>query len=348
MTTDTATDLTVALVGDVNLGVPINPNSVFDLVKKQFDKFDVRFCNLEGCLFDSNVGLQYKPGWRHCDQANITALAQLKFNAAACANNVHFGEQAIRNSFSQLDKHHIVHAGAGMDYREARTPAIFESQGTKFGLLAYTSVFWPVDHAATENQAGVSTVKIYTSYQPHRRLHEMPGAPATTVTYPDENEFEEMKKDIMNLRSRVDILVVYFHWGISGAQEICQYQTTLGRAAIDSGADLVIGSHPHVVQGIEFHKAKPIFYSLGNFVFGSGFKPTRGYRNGLVAIADVRNRKVARLSAIPNALNENDQPVLLRPEQAESKTVVDTITRLSSSLGTKLTSDGDKLIVEAS
>ena len=61
-------------------------------------------------------------------------------------------------------------------------------------------------------------------------------------------------------------LVVYFHWGVSGQYEVCQYQTTLGRLAISAGADLVVGSHPHVVQAVEIYKGKPIFYSLGNFL----------------------------------------------------------------------------------
>lgn len=348
MSNSKASDLSVALVGDVNLGTPIDPHIIFDHVKGDFEKFDVRFCNLEGCLFDPKVELEYKSGWHHCDRANIKALAELKFNAAACANNVHFGEDAIRNSLSLLDKHNIVHAGAGMNYGEARRPAIFEADGTKFGLLAYTSVFWPIGHAATENRAGVATVKIHTSYQPHRRLVEMPGAPATTITYPDEKEFEEMKSDIRNLRGKVDLLVVYYHWGVSGSQEICQYQRTLGRTAIDLGADLVMGSHPHVVQGIEFYREKPIFYSLGNFVFGSGFAPVRKYRTGMVAVAEVRNRRVERVFIVPSVVLEKDRPALLTPDQADSRPVVDNINRLCAEFGTKMTREGSRFLVERS
>lgn len=348
MASERTSDLSVALLGDVNLGAPINPHNVFDLVKREFDEFDVKFFNLEGSLFDHKVELEFKPGWHHCDPVNVKALADLKLNAAACANNVHFGEDAIRYSLSLLDKHNIVHAGAGMNYREARRPAIFESGGTTFGLLAYTSVFWPIGHAATESRAGVATVKIHTSYQPHRRLHEMPGVPATTLTSPDEKEFEDMKNDIINLRQKVDVLVVYYHWGVSGSQEICQYQTTLGRSAIDSGADLVIGSHPHILQGIESYGGKPIFYSLGNFVFGSGFKPVRRYRSGLVAIAEVRNREIVRVSATPSAINDKEQPALLGLDQAESRTVMDSIIRQSSALGTKLTRNGNRFLLEKS
>jgi poly-gamma-glutamate capsule biosynthesis protein CapA/YwtB (metallophosphatase superfamily) len=347
MPSNTGHGLSVALVGDLNLGTPINPDNVLDLIKTDFDAFDIKFCNLEGCLFDPNVLLEHKPGWRHCDHARVQVLAELEINAAACANNVHFGEAAIKHSLSLLDKHNIAHAGAGMNRNEARRPAIFESQGTTFGLLSYTSVFWPIGQAAGEKTAGVATVKVYTSYEPHRRLFEMPGAPPTTLTYPDEKHCEEVTNEIIELRKKVDVLVVYFHWGVSGQHEVCQYQMALGRLAINAGADLVVGSHPHVVQAIEIYKEKPIFYSLGNFIFGSDFKPARGYRNGLVAIAEVENRQVVRVLIVPSAINEKEQPALLGPDQSESAALMDNIKRLSSAFGTQFIRHGNRFLAAA-
>lgn len=347
MASNTGSGLSVALVGDLNLGTPINPHNVLDLIKTDFGALDVKFCNLEGCLFDPNVLLEHKPGWRHCDQGLVQVLAELKLNAAACANNVHFGQAAIEHSLSLLDKHNITHAGAGINRQEARRPAIFEWKGTTFGLLSYTAVYWPIGQAAGEKNAGVATVKVYTAYEPHRRLFEMPGAPPTTLTHPDEKECEEIKNDIIELRKKVDVLVVYFHWGVSGHHDVCQYQTTLGRLAINAGADLVVGSHPHVVQAVEIYKGKPIFYSLGNFLFGSDFKPARGYRNGLVAIAEVKNREVVRVLIVPSAINEKEQPALLGPDQSESAALMDSVKRLSSVFGTQFIRHGDRFLVTA-
>jgi poly-gamma-glutamate capsule biosynthesis protein CapA/YwtB (metallophosphatase superfamily) len=344
MASETRRDLSVALVGDVNFGSPINPENVLDLVKEDFEPFEVKLCNLEGCLFDPDVLLEHKPGWRHCHRDFVKVLAELKFNAAACANNVHFGEDAIRQSLSILEKYNIAHAGAGMNLSEARRPAIFAANQTIFGLLSYTSVFWPVGQAANETKAGVATVKVYTSYEPHRRLFEMPGAPATTLTRPDEKELEELKSDIKDLRKKVDVVIVYFHWGVSGQYEVCQYQRTLGRSAVDAGADLVVGSHPHVVQAVEIYKGKAIFYSLGNFIFGSDFKPARGYRNGLVAVAELRNNRISTIAVIPSALNEKEQPALLRPDQPGSAALMDNVARMSSMFGTKLKRDGDRYL----
>ena len=119
-------NLSVAFVGDVNLGSPINPNNVFDLVKRNFEAFDVKFFNLEGCLFDSERELEYKPGWHHCDAASVRALVELRFNAAACANNVHFSEDAIRSSGfdpSGLEVRHLDLKGKSNPFKVHVLPA---------------------------------------------------------------------------------------------------------------------------------------------------------------------------------------------------------------------------------
>jgi poly-gamma-glutamate synthesis protein (capsule biosynthesis protein) len=71
-----------------------------------------------------------------------------------------------------------------------------------------------------------------------------------------------------------NLVIVSFHWGLEGAHEVIDVQRALGRAAIDAGADLVLGTHPHVIQGIETYGGRRIVYSLGNFVFGGNVNPT--------------------------------------------------------------------------
>jgi poly-gamma-glutamate capsule biosynthesis protein CapA/YwtB (metallophosphatase superfamily) len=175
----------------------------------------------------------------------------------------------------------------------------------------------------------------------------MPGAPATTLTRPDERDCEELTREIGELRKKVDVLVVYFHWGVSGQQEICEYQQSLGRLAIDAGADLVAGSHPHVVQAVELYKVKPVFYSLGNFIFGSDFKPARGYRNGLVAIAEIEKRRVVRICVQPSAINAGEQPALLRAAQPEAAAMIDNLQRSSAAFNTGLSRHRDRWTVTA-
>jgi poly-gamma-glutamate synthesis protein (capsule biosynthesis protein) len=68
-------------------------------------------------------------------------------------------------------------------------------------------------------------------------------------------------------KEQVDYLFVCVHWGVEHTTELTDYQVANGHAYIDAGADAVIGSHPHVLQGMEYYNGKPIFYSLGNFIF---------------------------------------------------------------------------------
>ena len=83
-----------------------------------------------------------------------------------------------------------------------------------------------------------------------------------------------VRKAVAARKAPENLVIVSFHWGLEGVHEIIDVQRALGRAAIDAGADLVLGTHPHVIQGIETYRARRIVYSLGNFVFGGNVNPT--------------------------------------------------------------------------
>ena len=99
-------------------------------------------------------------------------------------------------------------------------------------------------------------------------------------------------EQIDHLKETCDYVVVYVHWGLEKKDRPEEYQHSLGRQYIDAGADLVIGSHPHVLQGIEYYKGKPIVYSLGNFIFGSSIPKT-------ALLAAEWDGETTRLSLIP-------------------------------------------------
>jgi len=136
------------------------------------------------------------------------------------------------------------------------------------------------------------------------------------------------------LRDKVDIIVVAFHWGEEKSTEPKAYQRTLARAAVESGADLVIGHHPHVVQGIEVVDGIPVFYSLGNAVFGSYSKTARW---GLIARVEFDQSRPVSAQAIPvNVFNEQVrfQPVLFDAELATEK--LHELKTLSAAWGTEI------------
>jgi poly-gamma-glutamate synthesis protein (capsule biosynthesis protein) len=247
----------------------------------------------------------------------------------------------IMESLGVLDENGIAHVGAGANWAEARKPVVLTKKGTRFGFLSYSSVFFPVGHAAQKASPGIATVKGITYYQPHPRIFEMPGAPATTVSMPDPEELEFMKADIRKLKPKVDVLVVAFHWGISGSQETAMYQVTLGHEAIDCGADLVFGQHPHTPQAVEVYKEGAIFYSLGNFVF-DWVKMAKA-RDGLLLRCLIENKAAKKVSFVPVRRNDEGQPRIL--DLNEGHDIVTVVTELSHKCGTQLQCDNGEVVV---
>ena len=315
------------LTGDINLTNVTDPAKPFALVADTLHAEDVVFGNLEGCLSDAVDPYHYmsKAGWRNAGTAGAPALRLGGFDAVGCANNVTFGREAILESLAVLDELGVPHTGAGHDLTSARRPVVLERDGTRYGFLQYTSVFWPIGHQASdarrsegfdlfdkqydsgaglpdaplphEAAVGVATIKAHTAYLPNPRTGEMPGGPATTLTWPDPEYLAAFQEDVSALRERVDVLVTSHHWGISGSDDTQQYQVDVAHAAVDAGADLVIGHGPHVIQPIEVYKGKAVFYSLGNFHFG--WEHMFGGWVGLAVKADVRDGEISSVRCVP-------------------------------------------------
>ncbi len=331
----------ILIAGDTHLQGREDPATAFDHVLAFFEQADLRIVNLEGCLSDPQYTIPHKAGWRQPERRMVTGLVKAHIDMVATANNVTFGAAPILESLETLDSFGIAHAGSGRTREEARRPATVTRDGVRVGMLSYTCVFWPYGHAATETEPGVATVKCHTAYQPHHRVEEMPGAPATTLSWPHAAEQAALEADIRALRPQVDVLIVYFHWGVSGSRDLAQYQPTLGQAAIDAGADVVVGSHPHVPQAVELYRDRAIFYSLGNFVFD--WPPMRAYRDGLLAEARVEERSLVEVRFYTVRRDEAGHPVILAPS-ATTELVEDLVAR-SAALGTTLRVERDSVLV---
>jgi len=157
---------------------------------------------------------------------------------AAAANNhiADYGRQGIVETINALERAGIRHVGIGLTLEQARTPAIVTVKGKRIAVLAY---YGKGEFAATDTSAGFAP-----RVQPW------------------------IVEDVRRADSAADYVVVSFHWGVEKAEFPEPWQVALGHAVIRSGADLVVGHHPHVLQGIERYKGGLIAYSLGNFVFG--------------------------------------------------------------------------------
>ena len=177
------------------------------------------------------------------DPKYVSVLPELGADIVTLANNhmLDFGREPLRETLSALDGAGILHVGAGLNLAEASALKTIEAGGWTIGFLGATRVIPEHSWTASRSNSG-----LFTTYDPTKLLEEIQAAKETC-----------------------DYVVVYVHWGVERNTEPEDYQKTLARQYIDAGADAVIGAHPHVLQGIEYYHGKPIFYSLGNFIFAN-------------------------------------------------------------------------------
>lgn len=305
--------VTILAVGDVYIG----GSAEFYLKKNGYSypfreteniirNSDIALANLEAPLTESVNVLMEKKFVLKTAPAAANAIKTAGFDVVTLANNhiMDYGADGLKDTIDLLDKAGIKHTGAGQDLKEARTPAILNIKGTRVAFLAYSNVF-PEEFYATENSAGTA-----------------------------QGLYEHIKSDIKNISKHLDILVVSFHWSEELARHPKEYQIRLAHLAIDNGADLVVGHHPHVIQGVERYKDGIVFYSLGNFAFGSfGQTP-----EGIMAIVKLSKGRIISAEIIP--LNVNNKEVFFQPKPLQGEgavSVIDDIRDISSRFGLILT-----------
>ncbi len=243
-------DITLVLVGDVMLAD--GPGKLIRSGRDPFAHFasalrdaDLSIGNLE-CVISSKGRAESKP---YTFRAPKRALPLLKkyFSVVSLANNHSgdFGKPAFADMLDTLDRRGISYVGGGRNLRDAHRPFVREIKGKRIGLLAYNG-FFPRSFEALPDSPG------------HAWLDE-------------DYVIDGIRK--AKQESGVDFLIVYPHWGWEYQKTASDRQINMAHLMIDSGADAVVGGHPHVTQNIEIYRGKPIFYSLGNFVF-DGFKDT--------------------------------------------------------------------------
>ena len=172
------------------------------------------------------------------------------------------GVPGVEDTLGALAEAGVASYGIGMNLEEARQPVILERKGTKVGFLSY-NLTGPDETWANSKKPGAAYIRIISEYVIQEPC---PGSAPRAYTAGYFGDMEKMRLDIESLKSRCDVVVVHFHQGIGVKHaQIADYERQIDRAAIDYGADLVIGEHAHVCKGIEKYKGKAIFYGMGNF-----------------------------------------------------------------------------------
>ncbi|HEY7579225.1 MAG TPA: CapA family protein, partial [Acetobacteraceae bacterium] len=229
------------LTGDVNLMNVDDPAVPFAQVRQEFHATDVVFSNLECCLYDPPGGhAPDNEGFFAPSLIGGEALLNGGIGAVGIANNVNYGDAAIAASIERLDALGIPHTGAGANLAAARAPAIVQRDGIRYGFLQRSSVYWPTNHEAGTNSAGIAVLRAHTAYQVpmHKTRPEIPpmnrpGIPPVIITWADPEYLRSFTDDIAALRQKTDILVASCHWGLH--KDVLAYMPEIAHAAIDAG-----------------------------------------------------------------------------------------------------------------
>lgn len=240
------------LLSDHVLGAYHKAGSIDGVVDQTYqsviDSSDVFMVNQEFPFSDRGTAAADKQYTFRLPPEKVSLFQEMGIDIVTLANNhaLDFGTDALLDTCATLDAAGIYRVGAGANLDEAKMPVIMDIKGKTIGFLGASRVIPVGSWNATSKSPGM-----LTTYDP-------------TVL------IEEIKK----ARETCDFVIVYVHWGIERDEYPQDYQRTMARQYIDAGADMVIGSHPHVLQGMEYYNGKPIIYSLGNFVFGSSIPKT--------------------------------------------------------------------------
>lgn len=373
--------ITMMATGELILGMSEpSPEFYFDLVAPALKSADLVIGHLEVPHTD-----RPEPSGEIMTAAttpdNMLGLPYAGFSAVTFAGNPTFsyGTPGIVDTMEWLNKHDIAVVGAGLNIDEARRPIILERGGVKFGVLSYNCVGQKAS-AASYSKSGCAYVDVITHYEPTM----FPGGDPVIYTFAEPKSLEAMREDIRALRPLCDVLVVAIHKGSAMTEiELKDYEFEICYAAIDNGADIILGNHTHVLRGIEFYKDKPIFHCLSNLVTvfkweshkmfkeepkttlnQSRLRPASGHnrawmdleypvspfkaisRKAIMAKLVFDGSKLTRISYLPMLINKQGQPEILKHDE-RGQDIFDYMEKITrgAGLNAHYAWDGDEVVV---
>jgi poly-gamma-glutamate capsule biosynthesis protein CapA/YwtB (metallophosphatase superfamily) len=250
-------------------------------VREYLSGADLTLANFENPVVESAV--------YHPEEATFTGdlrlmpiLEDAGIDGVTLGNNhvLDAGTSGLAETLGHLDRAGIERAGAGMDLAQAREPMIFDLGGTRIGVLSHLSIPGYEWAWATETTPGTAPLV--------------------------ENVLRE---DVERLREEVDLVVVMPHWGMEYLAEPETGQVELAHAAVDAGADLVVGGHAHWPKGIEMYGGAPIFYGVGNFLLDQSWSEETS--TGIFAEITLYGDRIVQVEPVPFVLLDYAQPNFL-------------------------------------
>jgi poly-gamma-glutamate capsule biosynthesis protein CapA/YwtB (metallophosphatase superfamily) len=252
-------------------------------VKERLRQPDLTFGNLECAVSDRGTPLPGKGIWLRASPEVLPQLETSGFDILSIANNhsLDYDAEAFLDTLDLLEQTGIATVGGGKDIIGARSPRVMTVKGVRIGFLAYTEMadtFWSYDYPrkfkATETEPGVAPY-----------------------------DYAAIIEDVVDLRDQADLLVLSVHWGTEYSHYPSSLQREHAHGMIDAGADVIVGHHPHVVQGVEVYNGGLIAYSLGNFVFDQNQSDKT--REGLVMELKADKSGITQANLYPVIIRES-------------------------------------------
>ena len=289
-------------VGDIMLARTIVTNSLlvegaagpFAAVAPVLASADVLVGNLEFVISERGEPVDKAYTFRAPPIA-AEALALAGFDVVGLANNhsLDYGYEALQDTLGLLSERNIAGVGVGPDATAARAPVIVERNGVRLAFLSYVDVL-------VETRSGFDT----------RAWIATADAPGLAWA-----EIENIQTDVAATQNQADVVIVLLHAGLEGRTQLLRSQKLQARAAIDAGAALVIGTHPHLLQPYEEYNGGLILYSLGNFVFDDFTEPEI---YSVIFTATITRDGVEAFDFIPVLIERDGLPRLATAEEASA------------------------------
>ncbi len=322
----TSPEVSLTATGDImlarNVGTIIAKQGYdypFRLIDGRLAAADITFGNLESPLSDEGKALYGKSVVFRGHPAMTAILAQQGFDIMSLANNhaMDYNSEALIETMNLLKENNIEPVGAGLNLTDARKAVIITRNGLRIGFLAYTDKYYTdflirKSFAADDDSYGVSPL-----------------------------DKEMIMQDLKALESLVDVTVVSLHWGREYKSTPAASDKQLAHDIIDGGAELIIGHHPHRLQGVERYKKGLIAYSLGNFVFDQ--KSMLYMRQSMILDVKLAPQEVLEASITP-VLITDCQPAILTGSKAVK--LLNTMAGYCSGLNTTTAIQNDTLTID--
>ncbi len=311
---------TLIAVGDImlNRGVGnritlFGPHFPFEPTAALLRRYDIAFANLESPISTIGKPMPRKEIHFRASPNSALGLINAGIDVVSLANNhaLDYGAPALFETMDILAKNGIAYIGAGMNNVAAHRAANFIKNDIKISFLAYSAKFY-LTVEATAEQPGVAII-----------------------------DTEQMKADIKQAKEWADIVCVSFHWGWEYSDHPTDKDRELAHLVIDAGANLVIGHHPHVIQGVEVYNGGLICYSLGIFIFDQQTPPTH---RGLMLQCTYSPKKLLRAELLPVYIDPREFRPRLAPANIDASILTE-VQKLSKNLNTKLQVAGNLAIV---